>query len=304
MQWLNYHHLYYFWVVAREGSIARCARVLRLTEPTVSAQIHALEDVIGEKLFRREGRALVLTEAGRVANRYANDIFALGQELRATLATVGEARDARLAVGITDAIPRRIAFRLLEPALRSGRRFAVSCHSDSQERLITKLVNHEVDLVFSNEPLDGTRAVGLYSVLLGESDVTIHGTRELAKSCKKGFPRTLDGKPFLLPTEGPLRRALDRWFRREGIRPDIRGELNDSSLLKAFGREGQGFFAAPSVIARETARDYRVQAIGRVPDVVERYYVVSTSRKTSHPAVAEIWRVVRNRTFSLTRADD
>lgn len=304
MQWLNYHHLYYFWVVAREGSIARCARVLRLTEPTVSAQIHALEDMIGEKLFRREGRTLVLTEAGRVANRYANDIFALGQELRATLATVGEARDARLAVGVADAIARRIVFRLLEPALRSDRRFAVSCHSDSQERLVTKLVNHEVDLVFSNEPLDGTPTVRFYSVLLGESDTTLFATKELVKACKKDFPRLLDGKPFLLPADGPLRRSLDKWFRREGIRPDVQGEFNDSSLLKAFGREGKGLFAAPTVIAREIARDYRVQAVGRLLDVAERYYIVSTSRKTSHPAVAEIWRVVRDRTFSLTRADD
>lgn len=300
MQWLNYHHLFYFWVVAREGSIARGARLLRLTEPTVSSQIRALEGVIGEKLFRREGRTLVLTEAGRIANRYANDIFSLGQELRAAMEGAGVSRAARFSVGVADIIPRLVAFRLLEPALRSDR-YVISCHSDSPERLVVKLARHEVDIVISSEPLDGQGLGRVYSVLLGESDVTLFATGDVARSCKNGFPGSLDGKPFLLPVDGtPLRGSLDRWFRSHRIRPEIRGEFNDSALLKTFGRAGRGIFAAPSVIAREVAREYRVRPIGRVPDVVERFYVASTSRKTQHPAVTAIWHVVRDRMFSLT----
>lgn len=300
MQWLNYHHLYYFWVVAREGSIARAARVLRLTEPTIGAQIHALEEALGEKLFRREGRTLTLTDAGRLANRYAHDIFTLGQELRATLGSAGAARDARLAVGVADIVPRLVAFRLLEPALRSGQPYVVDCHSDTPERLVVKLARHEVDMVISTEPLDGPGLARVYSVLLGESPVTFFATSELAQACKRGFPQSLDKRPFLLPAEGTsLRRSLDKWFRAQRIQPDVRGEFNDSSLLKTFGRAGMGIFAAPRVIAREVAREYRVRVVGHAPDVVERFFVISASRKTQHPAVTSIWKVVRERMFSL-----
>lgn len=300
MQWLNYHHLYYFWVVAREGSIARASRVLRLTEPTIGSQVRALEEALGEKLFRRDGRALTLTEAGRLAHRYANDIFALGQEFQAAMGTVGSARAARLAVGVADIVPRLVAFRLLEPALRSGPHYVVDCHSDTPERLVVKLVRHELDVVISSEPLDGPDLTRVYSVLLGESPVTFFATSELAKACRKGFPKSLDKQPLLLPaTSTPLRRSLDKWFRAERIQPEIRGEFNDSALLKTFGRAGMGIFAAPSVIAREIAREYRVRVIGQVPEVVERFFVISASRKTQHPAVTSIWRVVRERLFSL-----
>lgn len=301
MQWLNYHHLYYFWVVAREGSIARAARVLRLTEPTVGSQVHALEEAIGEKLFRREGRTLTLTEAGRLANRYASDIFALGQEFQASIGSAASSRTARLAVGVADIVPRLVAFRLLEPALREGKPYVVDCHSDAPERLVVKLARHELDIVISSEPLDGPGLARVYSVLLGESPVTFFATSELASACRKGFPASLDKQPFLMPASGtPLRRSLDKWFRAVRIQPDVRGEFNDSALLKTFGRAGMGIFAAPTVIAREVAREYRVRAIGQTPDVVERFFVVSASRKTQHPAVTSIWRVVREKMFSLS----
>lgn len=194
----------------------------------------------------------------------------------------------------------RDAFRLLEPALRSGPSYVVSCHSDAPERLVTKLVRHEVDIVISTEPLDGPGLARVYSVLLGESPVTIFATDKLAKTCRKNFPESLDGKPFLVPTEGtPLRRSLDRWFRAQRIQPEIRGEFNDSALLKTFGRAGMGLFAVPSVIAREVAREYRVRAVGQIPEIVERFFVVSANRKTQHPAVTSIWRVVREKMFSL-----
>ncbi len=261
--WLNYHHLLYFWNVARLGSIARAAAELRLTEPTVSAQIHALERSIGEKLFRREGRALVLTEAGRLAERYASEIFTLGQEFQATIGGLSEGRAARLTVGVADVVPRLIVFRLLEPAVHGPKPFAVSCRTDSPERLLTALAAHEIDVVISDGPLESTAKQRTYNRLLGESDVTIFGAEALAARCRRGFPASLDGKPFLLPAENTaLRRSLDAWFVSNGVRPDVRGEFTDSMLMKTFGRAGVGAFAAPTAIAREVKKEYRVRAIG------------------------------------------
>jgi len=298
MSWLNYHHLLYFWTVAREGTIARAAVQLRLTEPTVGAQIHALEDSLGEKLFEREGRSLVLTELGRVAYRYATDIFTLGREFQAAVSGATSGTTTRLLVGVVDMVPRLIAFRLLEPALLALEPVEIICHNDSPERLLVKLVTHDVDVVISDAPLDSGAKVKTYNRLLGECGVTIFGSEQFARRYRRGFPKSLDKAPFLLPSEGtPLRRSMQAWFEAAGIRPWVRGEFSDSALLKSFGGAGVGLFAAPSAIEREVKREYRVRVVGRVDSLRERFFVISAHRKVPHPAVATITHSARTRLF-------
>jgi LysR family transcriptional activator of nhaA len=296
--WLNYHHFFYFWTVAREGSVAKAARLLRLSEPTVSAQVRSLEETLGEQLFRREGRLLVLTEAGRLAQRYANDIFALGQEFQAAIEGLGVSKAARFVVGVADVVPRLIAFRLLEPALQPPKPFVVSCQTGTPDGLLAKLEAHQVDAVISDAPIDARGSLRTHNRLLGECDVTIFGSKEVAAELRGKFPKSLAGAPFLLPAEGTaMRCSLEKWFAAEGVRPEVSGEFTDSSLLKTFGRAGVGLFAAPSAIAREVSREFRVRAIGRIEAIKERFYVVSASRKTEHAAVAAISHSARHKLF-------
>lgn len=298
MKWLNYHHLFYFWTVAREGTIARAASQLRLSEPTVGAQIHELERSVGRKLFKREGRGLSLTEAGRVALEYANDIFTLGQEFQATIGAVGAVERLRLSVGISDVVPRLFALGVLQPALRSSPSLTIISHSDSPERLVQRLVTHEIDLVISDAPLHTSGKVSIQNRLLSDSGVTIFAAPAQAARCRRGFPESLDGEPFLLPRENTAsRRALEHWFASVGIRPDIRGEFSDGALLKTFGRAGVGAFASPTSLQGEIVREYRVRAVGRVESVRERYYISSAKRRVPHPAVAAITEAARSTTM-------
>ena len=298
MAWLNYHHLFYFWNVAREGGISRAAAHLRLTEPTISSQIRELERAIGQKLFERQGRALVLTEAGRLAYRYANDIFTLGREFQAAMSGATAGKGLRLRVGVADAVPRLVAFRLLEPATKGSPPTTVVCQSDVPHRLLVKLVTDEVDLVISDAPLDSGGRVRLHNRLLGESGVTFFAAPELTAALRQGFPKSLHHAPFLAPAEGTtLRRSLDAWFEENGLRPVIRAEFTDSALLKTFGRASLGVFAAPTAIEAEVRREYRVRVVGRAPSLRERFYVISANRKLQHPAVAAISHSARTRVF-------
>jgi LysR family transcriptional regulator, transcriptional activator of nhaA len=295
---LNYHHLFYFWTVAREGTIARAAALLRLTEPTVGSQIHALEAALGEKLFEREGRALVLTEIGKVAYRYATEIFTLGRELQAALVGAEVATTMRLRVGLVDVVPRLIAYRLLEPALLSLEPVQLVCRNDTSDRLLVGLLTHELDAVISDAPLHSGTSVKMENRLLGECGTTIFGSKELVTRYRRGFPRSLDKAPFLLPEEGTtLRRSLEAWFDTAGIVPWVRGHFGDSALLKAFGRSGVGLFAAPTAIEREVRRDYAVGVVGRVESIRERFFIVSTRRKVPHPVVATITHSARRGLF-------
>lgn len=298
MRWLNYHHFFYFWTVTREGSIARAARTLRLTEPTVSAQIHALEEALGEALFRREGRGLALTDAGLIAQSYANHIFTLGQEFQATIAGTAHSKAARFRAGIADAIPRQLAFRLLEPVLRLPTPYILTCQTDSPESLLVKLITHQVDAVVSDAPLDPRGTTGTYNRMLGECGISIFGTPKTSAKLRRQFPKSLDGVPFLFPAEGTgLRRSLERWFLMNGIRPKIQGEFTDSTLIKTFGRAGVGVFAAASAIERELRQQYQVRVIGRIPAIRERLYISSASRKAEHPAISLISNAASRRLF-------
>jgi len=298
MDWINYHHLLYFWLVARKGSVVAASRELRLAEPTVSGQVKALERSLGEKLFQRVGRRLEMTDTGRLVFRYAEEIFSLGRELTDTLKGRPSGRPLHFRVGIADVLPKRIAHRLLEPALRLPEPIALVCFEDKPDRLLAGLSLHELDLVLSDSPAAPGASVRAFSHLLGECGVIVFGTARLAARYRRNFPRSLDGAPFLFPTDNTtLRRSLDQWFNSEGIRPRVAGQFQDSALLKAFGETGLGVFAAPSVTEAEVRQQHRVQAIGRLGSVRERFYAISVERRIRHPAVAAIIEAARVKLF-------
>ena len=298
MEWLNYHHLRYFWAVAREGSVTRASQHLRLAQPTVSGQLKALEDALGERLFERTGRRLVLTDVGRVVFRYADEIFSLGRELQDTLKGRPTGRPVRFTVGVADAVPKLVAYRLLLPALSLPEPVHVVCREDKPERLIAELAAHSLDLVISDGPLGAGAKVKAYSHLLGETAVGIFGADALAAAHRRGFPRSLEGAPLLVPTESSsLRRSLDQWLDAEGIRPRVVGEIEDGALLKTFGQAGLGLFPAPLAIEAEVRAQFGVKLVGRLDAVRERFYALSVERKIKHPAVLAISEAARRKLF-------
>ena len=298
MEWLNYHHLLYFWVVAREGSIAAATKTLNLTQPTISTQLRMLEESLGEKLFEKSGRNLVLTEAGRVAFRYAEEIFALGRELRDTLHDRPTGKPPRVTVGIADVVPKLIAYRILRPAFDTGTEIELVCREASRETLFRQLAGHEVDLVLSDAPASAA-PLRAYNHLLGESGTTFFATPAMAAGLKKKrFPQSLHGAPLLLPgAETQLRRALEGWLDANDLAPKRVGEFDDLALLTVFGRNGAGIFPAPSAIEKEIELQYNVRIVGRLPEVKERFYAVTAERKIKNPIVVAITSAARRELF-------
>jgi LysR family transcriptional activator of nhaA len=289
MQRLNYQHLYYFWTVAKEGSVSRASEKLHLAQPTISAQIGVFEEAIGEKLFSREGRGLVLTETGRGVFHYAEDIFALGRELTGFLNGRGGGHVARLTVGVVDGLPKLLAYLLLEPALRLVNPVRLICYEDKPDRLLAEIALHSVDLVLADLPATAAAGQRLFNHALGESSVGVFAVPELAERYRPGFPRSLNGAPFLLPAPSlALRRSLDQWFDAMSLSPDIRAEIEDSALLKTFGAAGAGLFVAPLLVEEDIRRQYHVETLGALDGVRERYYAITAQRKVQHPAVQAI----------------
>jgi LysR family transcriptional regulator, transcriptional activator of nhaA len=298
VEWLNYHHLFYFWTVAKEGSIARAGEKLSLTQATISAQISAFERNLGEKLFNRVGRRLVLTETGRLAFRYAEDIFALGREFIDTLKGRPTGQPLRFRVGIADVVPKLIAQRLLEPAFQIAQPVRLACHEGKTESLLAQLILHELDLVLTDSGAGSGIKVKAFNHLLGECGLSIFAEKATAKRYRRGFPRSLHGAPFFLPTDHTaIRRSLNQWFDDQGIQPVIVAEFDDSALLKVFGQLGKGLFAAPSAIDAEVKQQYGVALIGRLTDVRERFYAISVERKLKHPAVIAICESAKKELF-------
>ena len=299
MAWLNYHHLLYFWTVAREGSITRACEVLHLTQPAVSAQLRTLERALGEPLFERRGRKLVLTETGLVVQRYADEIFTLGRELQETLAGRPAGRPARLVVGIVDAMPKLVAFRLLEVVMRGPEAARLVVREGPAERLLPDLATHAVDVVLSDAPLPATVRLKAFNHLLGESGVTIFAAPALLGPRRRRFPAVLDGAPFLMPMEGTtLRRSLDDWFAANDIRPTVVAEIEDSALLKVCGEAGVGMFAAPTAVEREVRRQYGVRVVHRVDSIRERFYAISAERRIRNPLVQVISSEAQRKLFA------
>ena len=299
MEWLNYHHLLYFWTVAKEGSIARACRELRLAQPTISGQIRALEESLGEKLFTRSGRRLVMTDTGRLVFQYADEIFGLGRELTDVLKGRPRGRPIRFVVGISDLIPKLIAYRILQPAFTLNDPVRLVCYEDEPEELLTRLSAHKLDLVLTHTSAHSAVGVRVFSHRLGSSEVSLFASSAIAARYRKDFPNRLDGAPFLLPMEkSALRRDLEYWFSLRGIHPHVVGEFQDNALLNVFGHSGAGIFAAPTAIEDEVKRYVRVVAIGKLDSITEEFYAVSAERKIKHPAVATITESARNELFS------
>jgi LysR family transcriptional activator of nhaA len=300
VEWLNYHHLLYFWVVAKEGSIVRAGRELGLAHPTISGQIHRLEEVLGEKLFARKGRTLVLTDTGRVAFRYADEIFALGREFLDTVKGRSTGRPIRLVVGVSDVLAKSIVHRILEPAFHLDEQIRVVCREDrSTDAFMGDLAVHAVDVVLADAPAGTGTSVRAFSHPLGECGSMVLAAPALARSLRPKFPDSLDGAPFLLPgATSTLRRALDAWFDSRDIRPHIVAELDDAALATVLGEASLGAFVVPDVVAQEIRRRYKVQVVGRVDDLRQRFYAISIERKIRHPAVAAICKVARTHIFA------
>lgn len=299
MEWLNYHHLLYFWLVVREGGVVPAATKLRLAHPTVSGQVRALEEALGEKLLVRQGRRLVLTEMGRVVHGYADEIFALGSELLDAVHGRATGRPIRLVVGIADVLPKLIARQILEPALHLSGPIQLVCREAKPDRLLADLALHELDLVLSDAPVGPNIRVRAYSHLLGECGLSFVASRELAARYKRRFPGSLDGAPMLLPTSNTaLRRSLDTWFEAKQIRPRVVAELEDSALVQAFGQDGVGVFAVPTVVEAVVRRQSEVIVVGRTTEVLERAYAISIERKLKHPAVVAICQAARSTLFA------
>jgi LysR family transcriptional regulator, transcriptional activator of nhaA len=295
---INFHHLHLFRTVARAGTLARAAAELHLTEPTVSTQIKALEQQLGQALFSRTTRRMQLTDAGQTALRYADDIFSLSDELTRAMDGEHGDRPQRLLVGIADVVPKLIAFRLLEPALLIAGGVTVHCTDDTPERLIAALSVHALDLLITDAPVTPAANVRAFNHLLGESGTTIFGVAALADRYRPDFPGSLHGAPFLLPTtQSMIRRGLDTWFQQQDVRPSVTGEFADSALLKVFGQNGFGLFAAPTVLSAEVQQQYSVQIVGHVPDIRQQFFAVSAERRLEHPAVSAIARAARMRLF-------
>ena len=298
MDWLNYHHLLYFYTVAREGSVSRAAKVLRLAQPTLSGQIRKLEEAFDEKLFARSGRNLVLTEMGQLVFRYAEEIFTIGRELTDTLRGRPSNRPLRLVVGVADVVPKLITARLLEIALTLPEPVQIACLEGKSEALLADLAVHRFDLVIADAPLPPHLNVKAYNHPLGETPVMFFGTRALADRHRRRFPRSLDGAPMLLPTPNTqVRHALDRWFQENGVHPRVVAEFEDSALLKVFGQQGHGIFPAAAVLEDEVRRQYGVRTIGCADGVIERFFAISVERRIKHPAVAAITEAARERIF-------
>ena len=298
MSALNFKHLRYFWAVAKAGGIARASERLHLTPQTISGQISLFEEVLGYKLFARVGRRLELTDAGRVALSYADEIFTLGEELEGVLRSPAKGRPLQLSVGVADAVPKSVAYRLLEPALGLPEPLHMVCREGKLANLLADLAVHRFDIVISDSPMPASVNVKGFSHLLGECGVTFFATAKLARQHKGSFPRLLDGAPLLLPGEdAAVRPKLMRWFDAQRIRPRIVGEFDDDALLKAFGRAGAGIFPASSAIAEQVRRQYGVVPIGRTEAVTEAFYAISVERRLTHPAVVAISDGARKELF-------
>lgn len=295
---LNYHHLRYFWAVARAETLTSAAAELHLTPQTVSTQIKDLEEAMGQSLFSRSGRRLVLTDVGQVVYRYADEIFSIGKELGELLAGRPVGRGLRLVVGVADVLPKLVAHRLIEPATQLDEPVRLVCRETGLQSLLAELAVHRVDVILSDAPIPPSIKIRAFNHLLGECGVTFMASSSLASDYRRRFPRSLDDAPVLLPTEDTaLRGQLEQWFQAQGIRPKVVGEFEDSALLKTFGQAGAGLFPVPSVVEAEVGRQYRVKPVGKADGVVERFYAISVERKVRHPAVAAICEAARTQLF-------
>lgn len=289
MEWLNYHHLRYFWVVAKEGTLRQAAEKLAVSQPSISAQIRLLEESLGAELFRRSGRRLSLTDMGQLAFGYAEDIFSTGQDLLDAVRDRPGYRPMRCQVGVTDSVPKWVACRMLRPAFALSQPMHMLCREGTLDGLLLELAGFRLDLVLADKPAPRGLPVKTFSRLLGKCGSIFCAVPKVADRLRKEFPRSLQDAAVLLPIEStPLRVTLDQWFDQAGVRPVVAAEFEDPALMLVMAAEGLGFVVVPSVIGAETLRHYGLKSLGRVEECVHHYYAITAERRLKHPAVIAI----------------
>jgi LysR family transcriptional regulator, transcriptional activator of nhaA len=298
---MNFKHLHYFWAAAKAGGIIRAGERLHTTPQTLSSQIKLLEDRLGRRLFRKSGRQLELTDEGRIALRYADEIFALGAEMEAALGAGGtsDARELVFRVGVEDAVAKSVAYRLLRPALALDEPVRLVCTEGQFDDLMAQLALHRMDLVIADEPLTSRLSVKAFNHKLGSSPMSFFATPALAARLEGPFPQCLNGTPMLVPGgSSSVRPQFEAWAARQGLHPRVVGEFNDGALMKAFGREGHGVLISSSVVEQETCSQYGLQVVGRSSEIVEDFYAISAERRITHPGVAAITQATRAEVFA------
>lgn len=297
---MNFKHLHYFWVTAKAGGVMRAGEQLHTTPQTLSGQIKLLEDWLGRKLFRKSGRQLALTDDGRLALGYAEQIFTLGAELETALR---QARDGQrvldFRVGVADSVAKSVVYRLLEPALSIAEPVRLICSEGKFPDLLAQLALHRLDLVIADEPMPRRISVKAFNHPLGSTAMSFFCAPGLQAQLHGNFPQCLNDMPMLVPgASASVRPQLESWLTRHDIHPRIIGEFDDVALMKAFGREGSGVFMAPTVLEAETAAQFGVAVIGRTDELVEEFFAVSVERRITHPCVVAITETARNQLFS------
>jgi LysR family transcriptional activator of nhaA len=296
---MNFKHLHYFWRVAKAGGVARASEELHLTPQTISGQIGLLEEDLGVPLFAKRGRNIELTDAGRLALGYANDIFALASELEESLRSYpAGGRPIEFRVGVSDAVSKTIAYRLIEPATRLSTPVRIVCREWKLDSLLAELAAHRLDLVIAGNPISSAATVRAYNHRLGESAVSFFAAATLLESLKGKFPACLAGAPMLVPgVDAAVRSRLDRWCEAHKLRPRVVGEFDDSALMKAFGQRGTGVFIGPTVLEAEIETEYGVKTLGRTQEIVEEFFAISVERRVTHPCVVAITEAARDGLF-------
>ncbi len=286
MEWLNYHHLRYFWTVAREGGLQQAAAKLHVSPPSISAQIRELEEALDVKLFRRSGRRNVLTDAGQIALRHADEIFGLGNDLVSSLKQRPTERALKLHVGVADSLPKLVTYEILKPALELSAVHLV-CREGKIDELLAQLGTHRLDIVLADEPASSSVKFRAFNHRLGESAVTFCAAPSLAQRLRRGFPKSLDDAPALLPVDQtPLRRALEAWFRARKVAPRVVAEFEDLALMKVMAAQEQGIVPVPSVVVQEAIDRYGLREIGAAENCREEFYAITAERKITHPVVS------------------
>lgn len=296
---LNYKHLHYFWIVAKEGGIARASERLFITPQTISGQITLLETYFGAELFSKVGRNIVLTETGRLVLNFADEIFSLGSELEQMMNHMPDTRLKQLKIGVVDVVPKPIAHRILSPALQMSESIRLVCREADLDTLLAELAVHRLDLVIADRPIPPTVSTRGYSHKLGECTVSFFATEKLQAQLVGDFPTCLNNAPLLLPSSGnQLRADIDQWLDKNRLHPQIIAEFDDSALMKAFGQEGVGIFIAPTVIEQEVFQQYNVKVIGQTNEIKESFYAISVERRIKNPVVSNIIESATNSLFS------
>jgi LysR family transcriptional activator of nhaA len=302
MEWLNYHHLRYFWAVAQEGSVRKASEKLKVSEPSISAQIQSLQAALGAELFRRSGRGLVLTETGRLAYGLAGEIFSLGEELVSAMRGLPLQREINFNVGLADSIPKLVAHEILRPVFKSEAPIHVVCREGKVDDLLAQLATLRLDIVLGDEPASTSLKTRTFNHLLGSCGVTFCAAPALARKLRRGFPQSLHGAPALLPTHNTnLRRSLEKWFRGQGITPRIVGEFEDTAMGTEVAADGLGFLPMPSVVSREAWMRYQLHAIGTTSECQDQFYAITAERRVNHPAVLLVTHNAQSRLFGTRK---